>query len=148
MQQRKQRQRKQRAKTPGNARRALTTLAVAVGVMATAGSAAAAPAAPPVPSGNNVGFFETYRGHHIMGWGHDESACAYIDGKRLVLYPAGKGLYTSSLQGYQQERGLRAITKASVRVLGDLDMVDATEPPGHCPAFKIRPKDKGTAVSG
>ncbi|MEU4428948.1 tyrosinase family oxidase copper chaperone [Actinoplanes sp. NPDC024001] len=138
------RQNRQQPKIRGLTGRSIAIAAVSVGVMAIGGSVSAAPTARPAERGDagaavahthKPGFFETYRGHHIMGWGHDDSACAYIDGRQLVLYPAGGGSYTSALQGYQAERGLRAITKASVRVLGDLDMVAPTEPVAHCPQF-------------
>lgn len=141
---------KQRAKIRGNAGRAVTVVAVAVGVMATAGSATAAvsagPADPGVPvvagdAGKKPGFFETYRGRHIMGWGRDDDACAYIDGMRLVVYPAGGGMYTSAVQGFKPERGLRAITKASVRALGEHGLAATTdEPKTSCPEFEVAPK--------
>ena len=138
-------QMKQRAAIRRTTKRAVAVLAVAVSTMAAAGSVSAAPTPRPVkPSAAaeagadryKDGFFETYRGHHIMGWGHNELACAYIDGKPLVLYPAGRGMYTSALQAYQPESGLRAITKASVRMLGELDITAATELPAHCPQFQ------------
>ena len=112
-------------------------------LLAVGGPAGAAPAARPagpaaVMAGPTAGrgfFFENYRGHHILGWGRDGSACSYIDGVQLVLYPAGNDRYASALQAYQQERGVRAITRASVRVLGDFDMVPPADPVPHCPAF-------------
>ena len=123
--------------------RMITALAAAAaptaGLMGTAGPAVAA--VHPAEQGEAAlahragAFFEQYRGHHIMGWGRDETACAYIDGVQLVLYPAGNDRYLSALQAYQQERGVRAITKASVRVLSDLRMAPPTDPAPHCPQF-------------
>ncbi|MDI6098969.1 tyrosinase family oxidase copper chaperone [Actinoplanes sp. NEAU-A12] len=103
--------------------------------------AAVAPSKPAADKAKKSGFFETYRGRHIMGWGRDEAACAYIDGMRLVVYPADGGMYTSAVQSFQPQRGLRAITKASVRALGDLGLSATTEEPtSHCPEFKVTPK--------
>ncbi|GAA0514674.1 hypothetical protein Ade02nite_90370 [Paractinoplanes deccanensis] len=129
-------------------RRVVAGLAAAA-VLSMAGSVSAAPTgaprdpAPPAASpAYGTGFFEVYRGHHIMGWGHDRSACAYIDGMQLVLYAAGPGQYTSALQAFQPERGLRAITRASVRALGTFDMAPPRDGVAHCPRFAIGPKPK------
>ena len=116
------------------------TAAVAATVLGTAGSAVADDEA------GRPGFFETYRGHHIMGWGDGEQACAYIDGKRLVVYPAPGGAYTSAVQGFKPEPGLRAITKASVKALGDLGMSAIVEPSPHCPSFASKLPAGTTAV--
>ena len=121
----------------------------AAAVLSTAGSVSAAPtgsphdpASPAASPGYGTGFFEVYRGHHIMGWGRDRTACAYIDGMQLVLYPAGAGQYTSALQAFQPERGLRAITKASVRALGEFDMAPSRDVVGHCPRLAIGAKPR------
>ncbi|HWS39027.1 MAG TPA: tyrosinase family oxidase copper chaperone [Actinoplanes sp.] len=133
-------------------KRAVTVLVAAAGVLAVAGAAMAA--ASPAQTGRTVvaapdvdvapggdegkkpkpGFYETYRGHHIMGWGAGDSACAYIDGKRLVLYPAEDGKYTSAIQGFNPQVGVRNITKASVKALGTLKLTNA-EPSSTCPEF-------------
>ncbi|MEU4623513.1 tyrosinase family oxidase copper chaperone [Actinoplanes sp. NPDC023801] len=107
---------------------------------ASAQAAASAPAqaAPAVGKAKKLGFYETYRGHQIMGWGSGDKACAYIDGKRLVVYPADGGQYTSAVQGFKPERGLRSITKASVKALGDMDLAADSEPAAHCPQFEIK----------
>ncbi|MEV6597760.1 tyrosinase family oxidase copper chaperone [Actinoplanes sp. NPDC051346] len=118
-------------------------LTAAAGLITTAGPAAAAPVAHPVEQVDaasavalRAGFFQQlYRGHHIMGWGHNESACAYIGGVQLVLYPLGRNQYLSALQAYEQERGVEGITKASVDVLGDADLLPPADPVAHCPEF-------------
>ncbi|WP_179855066.1 tyrosinase family oxidase copper chaperone [Paractinoplanes atraurantiacus] len=122
--------------------RAVAGLGVAAAALSVAGSVSAAPAgAPRVPAqpaaspSYGTGFFEVYHGHHIMGWGHDRSACAYIDGMQLVLYAAGAGQYTSALQAFQPERGVRAITRASVRALGKYHMAPPRDVVAHCPRF-------------
>jgi hypothetical protein len=116
----------------------VAVLAATAGLIITADTAGAtAPATRRVTAGaadaRQGGFFERYRGHHIMGWGRDESACAYIDGVQLVLYPLGDDRYLSALQAYKEERGVRAITKASVRVLGSARPVPPADPVPHCP---------------
>ncbi|GIE30342.1 hypothetical protein Ait01nite_033870 [Actinoplanes italicus] len=121
----------------------VAVVAVAVGALATAGTATAwsatgEKAAPAVDQGPKLGFYETYRGHQIMGWGSGDTACAYIDGKRLVVYPGDSGQYTSAVQGFQPERSLRAITRASVKTLGDNALSADAEPAAHCPQFEIR----------
>ncbi|BEL07320.1 hypothetical protein Q0Z83_055110 [Actinoplanes sichuanensis] len=136
---------KRTVKRPGYAARGIAVLAVAVGLATTAGTVwagtgpdvdpAPAPSAPVVAK---PGFYETYRGHHIMGWGADAKACAYIDGVPLVLYPSGDGRYTSNLAGFQQEASVRAITKASVKTLGDLAPAVPSDAPAHCPALIVR----------
>ncbi len=122
----------------------VATLAATTGLMTTAGAAGASTTAAAhqveqvdlgVAAAHQSGFFERYRGHHIMGWGRNEKACAYIDGVQLVLYPLGRDRYLSALQAYQEERGVRAITKASVRVLGEFEMVPPTDPVPHCPVL-------------
>ena len=137
-------QSERRNKMRRNAVRGIAVLAVTVGAMLTAGSVSAAPAGSPREPAEPAakvsperGFFEVYRGHHIMGWGHGDAACAYIDGMQLVLYPTDGGRFGSALQAYQQERGLRAITKASVRVLGKLNMAPPADPVPHCPVFAV-----------
>ena len=80
-------------------------------------------------------FFERYRGHHIMGWGRGESACAYIDGVQLVLYPVGNDRYLSAVQAFREERGVRGITAASVRVLGEERLAPPEPPVPHCPVL-------------
>ncbi|WP_433795685.1 tyrosinase family oxidase copper chaperone [Actinoplanes sp. CA-252034] len=137
----------------------VTLLAAAVATATTAGTvyAAAEPDVDPVPLPSasapvravepavaKPGFFETYRGHHIMGWGENEKACAYIDGVQLVLYPTGDGKYSSNLQGFTQAPSVRAITKASVKTLGKLRMTTPTDGPAHCPAFTVREPAKAT----
>ncbi|MFI5496051.1 tyrosinase family oxidase copper chaperone [Actinoplanes sp. NPDC051859] len=123
------------------------TLAAAVlvttGLLAIAGPAAAATDPAPasrVETATNTeisagAFSEIYRGRHIMGWGRDDSACAYIDGIQLVLYPVGNDWYVSAVQAYEQAHGVREITKASVRTLGELDLFPPTEAVPHCPRF-------------
>ena len=60
---------------------------------------------------------------------------------RLVLYSDGEGWYRSALQAYQKERGLRGITKASVRVLGKQKMNPTAEVVAQCPQFTVsKPK--------
>ena len=132
-----------------NSGRVVAGLVAAAAVLSTAGSVSAAPTAsprdpaPPAAGASyGTGFFEVYRGHHIMGWGHDRSACAYIDGMQLALYPAGAGQYSSALQAFQPERGLRAITRASVRALGKFDMAPARDVAAHCPRFAIGSKSR------
>ncbi|OJF09896.1 tyrosinase family oxidase copper chaperone [Couchioplanes caeruleus] len=127
--------------------RAIPTLAAALvvtaGLVGTAGPAGAAAAPEPVAQAvaasagaDRTGFFaQRYGGHHIMGWGRDESACAYIDGIQLVLYPLGNNRYVSALQAYEDERGVRNITKASADVLGDAHLVPPADPVAHCPVF-------------
>jgi hypothetical protein len=126
----------------GGARRMVAVVAVAVGALATAGTATAWSAttneAPAVDQVKKLGFYETYRGHQIMGWGSGNTACAYIDGKRLVVYPGEGGQYTSAVQGFQPERSLRAITRASVKALGEMGLSDEAEPVAHCPQFEIK----------
>jgi hypothetical protein len=127
----------------GATRRMFAVVAVVVGALATAGTATAwsatsDKAAPAVDQGQKTGFYETYRGHQIMGWGSGDTACAYIDGKRLVVYPGDSGQYTSAVQGFQPERSLRAITKASVKALGDNTLSADAEPAAHCPQFELR----------
>jgi hypothetical protein len=138
---------KRRSNGRGYAAWAVTLLAVAVGLATTAGTvyAGAGPDVDPVPAPSasaaapaKAGFFETYRGHHIMGWGENEKACAYIDGVQLVLYPTGDGMYSSNLQGFQQEPSVRAITKASVKTLGKLRMTTPSDGAAHCPTFTVR----------
>ncbi|MEV6301131.1 tyrosinase family oxidase copper chaperone [Actinoplanes sp. NPDC051861] len=122
-----------------NARRSIAVLVTAAGLLVTAGSASAADPAPaPVsapPPAPDKGFYQQYRGHHIMGWGEGESACAYIDGVRLVLYSDGDGWYRSALQGFQKERGVKAVTKASVKTLGKEKMASSGEFVSNCPEF-------------
>jgi hypothetical protein len=153
---------KRQANGRGYAVRGIALLAVAVGLATTAGTvyAAAEPDVDPVPmpsasaSGPAVagpaaakpGFFETYRGHHIMGWGENEKACAYIDGVQLVLYPTGDGKYSSNLQGFQQESSVRAITKASVKTLGKLRMTTPPDGAAHCPTLTVREPATSTAT--
>jgi hypothetical protein len=128
----------------GATRRMVAVVAVAVGALATAGTATAwsattgDKAAPAVDQGQKLGFYETYRGHQIMGWGSGDTACAYIDGKRLVVFPGDSGQYTSAVQGFQPERSLRAITKASVKALGENTLSADAEPAAHCPQFELR----------
>jgi Tyrosinase co-factor MelC1 len=132
----------------GYAARAVTLLAVAVGLATTAGTvyAGAGPDVDPIPAPSasasaiaaETGFFETYRGHHIMGWGENERACAYIDGVQLILYPTGDGMYSSNLQGFLQQPSVRAITKASVKTLGKLKMAAPSDGAAHCPTFTVR----------
>ncbi|SFF19004.1 Tyrosinase co-factor MelC1 [Actinoplanes philippinensis] len=144
---------KRRGNGPGYAVRAVALLAVAVAAATTAGTVYAGtgpdvdPAATPSasastpvakPAVRKPGFFETYHGHHIMGWGENDTACAYIDGVQLVLYPTGDGGYTSNLQGFQQEPSVRAITKASVKTLGKLRMTTPDDGAAHCPTFAVR----------
>ncbi len=146
-------ERQKAAKSRGGVKRAAIVLTAAVGVLAAAGSALAGTGEPDEPkdvpaaavqgpavdqdAGGNKkpGFFETYRGHHIMGWGAGESACAYIDGKRLVLYPQEGGKFTSAILGFQPHVGVRNITKASVKALGELKLTDKVEPSTACPEF-------------
>lgn len=128
----------------------IAVVAVAVGALATAGTATAwsatgdeAPgvtpvAAPDADQAHKHGFYEIYRGHQIMGWGSGDTACAYIDGKRLVVYPGDGGQYTSAVQGFKPERSLRAITKASVKALGDQELSADSEAVAHCPQFEIK----------
>ncbi|GAA4947677.1 tyrosinase family oxidase copper chaperone [Actinoplanes utahensis] len=104
-------------------RRAVTLLVVAAGSLS-----GAAAAGPPEPD-----FAETYRGHRITGWGSGERACAYIDGRRLVVFPQPDGGYTSAVQGFQPAPDLLAITRASVTALGDLGLATTAEPSAHCP---------------
>lgn len=108
----------------------------------------ASPTAPTLPPARAAkpGFFETYRGHHIMGWGENEKACAYIDGVQLVLYPTGDGKYSSNLQGFQQEASVRAITKASVKTLGKLKMTTPDDGAAHCPTFVVRTPSKAAST--
>jgi hypothetical protein len=126
----------------GATRRTVAVVAVAVGALATAGTATAWSAttteAPAVDQSKKPGFYETYRGHQIMGWGSGDTACAYIDGKRLVVYPGEAGQYTSAVQGFQPERSLRAITRASVKALGEMDLSADAEPVAHCPQFEVK----------
>jgi hypothetical protein len=152
---------KRQANRRGYAVRGIALLAVAVGLATTAGTvyAATGPDVDPVPMPSasaaaavtgpataKPGFFETYRGHHIMGWGENERACAYIDGVQLVLYPTGDGKYSSNLQGFQQESSLRAITKASVKTLGKLRMTTPPDGAAHCPTFTVREPGTSTAT--
>ncbi|MDI6103654.1 tyrosinase family oxidase copper chaperone [Actinoplanes sp. NEAU-A12] len=126
-------------------------LAVVAGPIVLAGPAGAASVSRPggqvdaaAASTQRAGFFaESYRGHWVMGWGRDESACAYIDGVQLVLYPVGGDHYLSALQAYQQERGVRSITRASARVLGEFTMVPPADPVRHCPVFVKGPPAQG-----
>jgi hypothetical protein len=115
----------------------LTALPGAAGAAATGQGAAA------VADSHNAGFFEQYRGRHIMGWGRDESACAYIDGVQLELLPLGDDRYLSVVQAFQQEHGVRGITTASVRALGDARLTPPDPPVPHCPVF-IRDRPAGT----
>ncbi|GGQ59584.1 tyrosinase family oxidase copper chaperone [Couchioplanes azureus] len=113
-------------------------LAAGAGLIATAGPAVAAPAPQPAAQAGAdlAGFFaQRYGGHHIMGWGRDESACSYIDGVQLVLYPLGRNRYVSALQAYEEERGVKNITKASADVLGEARLVPPADPVAHCPVF-------------
>ncbi|WP_092545007.1 tyrosinase family oxidase copper chaperone [Actinoplanes derwentensis] len=128
----------------GTAKRTVVVLAAAAGALAAAGTALAA--APAVDMAKKPGFYETYRGHHIMGWGTGESACAYIDGKRLVLYPAPDGKYTSAIQGFKPETSVRNITKASVKALGNLGLSASAEPSATCPDLTA-PAPKPTATA-
>lgn len=145
---------KRPANRPGYAARGVAVLAVAAGLATTAGTVWAGTRPDvdslPAPSvsrtaGAGHGFYETYRGHHIMGWGENETACAYIDGVPLVLYPSGGGRYTSNLAGFQPEAGVRAITKASVRTLGELRPARPSDAPAHCPNLVVREPDLGAS---
>ncbi|GGK06605.1 hypothetical protein GCM10010123_40510 [Pilimelia anulata] len=117
---------------------ALTTVLTAAGLAAAAAGPAAAarpvdgafaaPATDPQPGH----FREQYRGREITGWGRDEAACAFIDGVRLELYPMGANKYTSAVQAYREEQGVRAITRASVRVLGESDLTPPALPDDRC----------------
>ena len=116
-------------------------LAATAGLSSTAGPASPPSTARPVEQTDAAAsmpirpgfFFELYRGHSIMGWGRDATACAYIDGVQLDLYPVGNDRYMSVLQAYQQEHGVRNITAASVRALGEFDMAPPADPVPHCP---------------
>ncbi|MEU4162323.1 tyrosinase family oxidase copper chaperone [Actinoplanes sp. NPDC026670] len=139
---------KRTAKRPGYAARGIALLAVAVGLATTAGTvwAGTGPDVDPVPAPSasikpvaaKPGFYETYRGHHIMGWGANEKACAYIDGVPLVLYPSGDGQYTSNLAAFELKSSVRAITRASVKTLGKLPPAVPSDAPAHCPALVVR----------
>ena len=150
-----------RATGRGKAVRAVAVLAVAIGagstavaaaastggqdaVVSVAPSAAPSSAAAPAPVKHaKPGFFEKYRGHHIMGWGSGEMACAYIDGVRLVLLPGPDGTYGSAVRAYQAEDSVRAITKASVKALGEQKLATPADPAPHCPTFAV-PTMSGT----
>ncbi|MEV4274534.1 hypothetical protein [Actinoplanes xinjiangensis] len=115
---------------------ATTACLMSTAVPAGAATHPAARAGVTTAGPHRTGAFVThYRGHHIMGWGRDDRACAYIDGVQLVLYPLGTDRYLSALQAFKEERGVRAITEASVRVLGDFDIVPPADPVPHCPEF-------------
>jgi hypothetical protein len=121
----------------------MAVLVATTGLMSTPGVAGATVAAHPVErvDAGTAGperraFFERYRGHHIMGWGRDESACAYIDGVQLVLYPVGDDRYLSAVQAFQEERGVRGITRASVRALGGSQLAPPEPSVAHCPVFR------------
>ena len=110
----------------------------ALAVLAVSGGALGAAAPAAADGGEKPGFYETYRGHHIMGWGGGDGACAYIDGKRLVVYPGEGGAYTSAVQGFKPEPSLRAITKASVKALGEMKLAATAEPNPQCPVLETR----------
>jgi hypothetical protein len=136
-------------------RRVAAVAVVTAGLMVTAGSASAAPvtpgtpqaapATPATPAGK--GFFEQSRGHHIMGWGEGQTACAYIDGVRLVLFADGGDSYRSALQAYQPESSLRAVTKASVRALGKEKPAASGEVVPGCPEFAPATKPAATTAT-
>jgi Tyrosinase co-factor MelC1 len=121
----------------------LIAVCTVVGALAVAGPAGAAVDATAAPhrakpaAGQEyaAAFYEKYHGHQIMGWGHGASACAYIDGTQLVLSTTRGGWYTSAVVAFQPARGVRAITMASVRALGDLKLTRPKEAVPHCPAF-------------
>lgn len=151
-------QEQQRAtRSRGGVKRAVTVLVAALGVAAAGGTALAATAepkntpvtavqAPAVDQGaKKPGFYETYRGRHIMGWGTGDSACAYINGRRLVVYSAPNGQFTSAIQAFAPVTGLRNITKASVKALGENQLSDNAEPSETCPAFATAPKPAPSA---
>ncbi|KHD75353.1 hypothetical protein MB27_23215 [Actinoplanes utahensis] len=119
-------------------KRTATIVVAAVAALAAAGTALAGEPETPGDAGHGKkpGFYETYHGHQIMGWGSGDAACAYIDGKRLVVYPAPDGNYTSAVQGFKPERSLKAITKASVKQLGDMKLAATAEPNPKCPEFE------------
>ncbi|GAA1640028.1 tyrosinase family oxidase copper chaperone [Actinoplanes couchii] len=120
----------------------ITVLIATAGALAAAGTAMAATtavssatvSAPDVDQApRKTGFYENYHGVQIMGWGSGKTACSYVDGIRLVVYPQADGQYTSAVVAFKPEKSVRNITKATVKVLDGLKLAHPEEPSATCP---------------